>query len=192
MNRQPRNPFTDSLVNERLISMAYGQIGVIQAAAGFFTYFVIMAENGWFPERLVGLRSEWDSSQINDLEDSFGQEWTYYDRKRLEYTCHTAYFVSIVVAQWADLIICKTRRNSIIQQGMTNHFMNFALIFETALAAALIYIPGMEALRMYRLYFLWWLPAIPFSITIFIYDECRRFLLRRLGPGSWVERETYY
>ena len=192
MNRMPRNPFTDSLVNERLISMAYGQIGVIQAAAGFFTYFVIMAENGWFPERLVGLRSEWDSSQINDLEDSFGQEWTYYDRKRLEYTCHTAYFVSIVVAQWADLIICKTRRNSIIQQGMTNHFMNFALIFETALAAALIYIPGMEALRMYQLKFLWWLPAIPFSITIFIYDECRRFLLRRLPPGSWVERETYY
>jgi magnesium-transporting ATPase (P-type) len=31
MKRQPRNPFTDKLVNERLISMAYGQIGMIQA-----------------------------------------------------------------------------------------------------------------------------------------------------------------
>jgi sodium/potassium-transporting ATPase subunit alpha len=30
-------------VNERLISMAYGMIGMIQAAAGFFTYFVILA-----------------------------------------------------------------------------------------------------------------------------------------------------
>lgn len=28
MKRQPRNPRTDKLVNERLISMAYGQIGV--------------------------------------------------------------------------------------------------------------------------------------------------------------------
>merc|ERR1712184_164362 len=28
MKRQPRNPFTDKLVNERLISMAYGQIGM--------------------------------------------------------------------------------------------------------------------------------------------------------------------
>lgn len=28
MKRQPRNPQTDKLVNERLISMAYGQIGV--------------------------------------------------------------------------------------------------------------------------------------------------------------------
>ena len=27
MKRQPRNPRTDKLVNERLISMAYGQIG---------------------------------------------------------------------------------------------------------------------------------------------------------------------
>ena len=29
--------------------MAYGQIGMIQASAGFFTYLVIMAENGFFP-----------------------------------------------------------------------------------------------------------------------------------------------
>lgn len=27
MKRQPRNPKTDKLVNEKLISMAYGQIG---------------------------------------------------------------------------------------------------------------------------------------------------------------------
>merc|ERR1719327_2121960 len=33
MKRPPRNPFTDKLVNERLISMAYGQIGMIQASA---------------------------------------------------------------------------------------------------------------------------------------------------------------
>ncbi len=43
---------------------------------------------------------------------------TYAQRKVLEYTCHTAFFVSIVVVQWADLCICKTRRNSIVHQGM--------------------------------------------------------------------------
>jgi hypothetical protein len=31
MKRQPRNPKTDKLVNERLISMAYGQIGEPQS-----------------------------------------------------------------------------------------------------------------------------------------------------------------
>ena len=55
--------------------MAYGQIGPIQAGAGFFTYLVIMAENGFLPSRLLGLRESWDSDTINDLEDSYGQEW---------------------------------------------------------------------------------------------------------------------
>merc|ERR1712136_149862 len=91
MKRKPRNPFTDKLVNERLISMA------------------------------------------------FGQEWTYNARKQLEYTCHTAFFVSIVVVQWADLIICKTRRNSLFQQGMRNHVLTFGLFFETAIACLLSY-----------------------------------------------------
>jgi len=193
MKRQPRNPFTDKLVNERLISMAYGQIGMIQASAGFFVYFVILAENGFWPGKLFGIRRSWDSPAVNDLEDSYGQEWTYADRKILEYTCHTAFFVSIVIVQWADLIICKTRKNSVFQQGMKNHFMNFGLFFETALAAFLSYTPGMDkGLRMYPLKPTWWLPAIPFSVLIFCYDEIRKTLLRRNGPGSWIERETYY
>jgi len=192
MKRQPRNPFTDKLVNERLISMAYGQIGMIQALAGFFTYFVILAENGFLPPDLFGLRERWDSKAVNDLEDSYGQEWTYHDRKILEYTCHTAFFVSIVVVQWADLIICKTRRNSIVHQGMKNWVLNFGILFETTLAAFLSYTPGMDkGLRMYPLKVYWWFPAIPFSLLIFVYDECRRFILRR-NPGGWVEHETYY
>lgn len=193
MKRPPRNPFTDKLVNERLISMAYGQIGMIQASAGFFVYFVIMAENGFWPGRLFGLRKNWDSIAVNDLEDSYGQEWTYKDRKVLEYTCHTAFFVSIVVVQWADLIICKTRKLSVFQQGMSNWFMNFGLFFETALACLLSYTPGMDkGLRMYPLKFWWWIPALPFSVLIFCYDETRKYLLRRLPAGNWIERETYY
>lgn len=43
---------------------------------------------------------------------------TYEQRKIVEFTCHTAFFVSIVVVQWADVIVCKTRRNSVFQQGM--------------------------------------------------------------------------
>ena len=44
---------------------------------------------------------------------------TYAQRKVLEFTCHTAFFMSIVIVQWTDLMICKTRKNSIIHQGMT-------------------------------------------------------------------------
>lgn len=136
---------------------------MIQASAGFFTYFVVLAENGFLPLDLMGLRIFWDNRFLNDLEDSYGQEWvsltcvtsctldcendqtlrysplkfqcsksktfqsfhlfffihqTYESRKILEFTCHTAFFSSIVIVQVADLLICKTRRNSILQQGM--------------------------------------------------------------------------
>ena len=43
---------------------------------------------------------------------------SYDQRKQLEYTCHTGFFVTIVITQWADLIIRKTRVNSVFQQGM--------------------------------------------------------------------------
>nr|KAG5705315.1 hypothetical protein BaRGS_010766 [Batillaria attramentaria] len=106
---------------------------------------------------------------------------TYSQRKKLEYTCHTAFFVSIVIVQWADLIICKTRRLSLFQQGMKNNRLTFGLFFETALAAFLCYCPGLDkGLRMQ-----------PLSLAIFIYDECRKYILRR-NPGGFVERETYY
>jgi len=192
MKRKPRDPLKDKLVNERLISTAYGQIGFIQASAGFFTYLIIMAENGFWPSRLIGIRKSWDTRTVNDLEDSYGQEWTYQQRKVLEFTCHTAFFISIVVVQWADLIICKTRRNSLFQQGMTNKILNIGLVFETVLAICLSYIPGLDkGLNMYPLKFSWWLPPLPFSLSILIYDEIRKAMIRK-NPGGWVEKESYY
>ncbi|ODN01960.1 Sodium/potassium-transporting ATPase subunit alpha [Orchesella cincta] len=192
MKRAPRDSKKDKLVNERLISVAYGQIGMIQAAAGFFVYVVIMTECGFWWYDLFGLRQRWDSPAVNDLEDSYGQEWTYSSRKRLEYTCHTAFFVAIVIVQWADLIICKTRRLSLYHQGMDNWVLNFGLVFETAVAAFLSYTPGMDvALRMQPLKFVWWLPPLPFSFLIFVFDEARRWCLRK-WPEGWVYAETYY
>ena len=59
----------------RLIAMSFGQIGVIEAMGGFFVYYVIMAENGFWPMKLFGIRRLWDSPAVNDIEDSYGQEW---------------------------------------------------------------------------------------------------------------------
>ncbi|XP_062302269.1 sodium/potassium-transporting ATPase subunit alpha-1-like [Osmerus eperlanus] len=192
MKRQPRNPVTDKLVNERLISMAYGQIGVIQATAGFFVYFVILAENGFYPWDLLGIRINWENKDLNDLEDSYGQQWTHESRKIVEFTCHTSFFVTIVLVQWACLIVCKTRRNSFIQQGMKNKVLIFGIFEETILAAFLSYCPGMDvALRMYPLKPSWWFWSFPYTLLIFVYDETRRYIMRR-NPGGWVEKETYY
>uniref|UniRef100_A0A8B9KUA6 Sodium/potassium-transporting ATPase subunit alpha n=1 Tax=Astyanax mexicanus TaxID=7994 RepID=A0A8B9KUA6_ASTMX len=176
MKRQPRNPMRDKLVNERLISIAYGQIGMIQALGGFFSYFVILAENGFLPSLLVGIRLSWDDRTANDLEDSYGQQWTYEQRKIVEFTCHTAFFVSIVVVQWADLIICKTR----LSKHITQHSINFRC-------------SSFSYVRNYLVLFLlsrpsWWFCAFPYSFLIFVYDEIRKLLLRRNPGGKSLAR----
>jgi sodium/potassium-transporting ATPase subunit alpha len=193
MRRPPRNPYTDKLVIHQLFSSAYGQKGAIIMGAGFYVYFVIMAEHGFYPLKLFGLRESWDASSINDLEDSYGQNWTYNDRKALEQACHCAYFVAIVVIQWFNIILCKTRRLSIFEHGMKNWPLNFAMVFEACLAAFFVYTPYLnDALDMFPLRIEWWLPAIPFAILMFAYDETRKCIIRNLAPGSWLERETCY
>lgn len=117
-----------------------------------------------------------------------------------------AYFVCIVVVQWADLVICKTRMNSIHTQGMRNPAMNFGLIFETLLAATLCYATFLNApLGTRNLRLLHWAPGVPFSIVIFLYDEVRKYFMRRTTrvtedaktgqvyrDAGWLERFTYY
>merc|ERR1719387_2249591 len=49
MDRVPRNSKLDHLVNTKLISFAYFQIGVIQASAGMYTYFLILNDFGIRP-----------------------------------------------------------------------------------------------------------------------------------------------
>nr|XP_047124920.1 sodium/potassium-transporting ATPase subunit alpha-like [Hydra vulgaris] len=192
MKRKPRDPTHDKLVNERLISVAYGMIGMAQACGGFFTYFVIMAENGFMPSDLFGIRARWEDMNVNTLPDSYGNEWTYHQRKELELTCQTAFFTTIVVVQWGTLIASKTRKLSLFNQGMGNWFLNFGLFFETALAIFLQYTPGINmGLRLRPMNFSWWLTGLPYTFLIIISDEIRRYILRRY-PKGWVEQETYY
>jgi sodium/potassium-transporting ATPase subunit alpha len=113
----------------------------------------------------------------------------------------TAAFVSIVIVQWADLIICKTRFLSIYHQGMQNTVMLFGLCSETLLCCALCYIPGLhQGLFTRDLIFWHWCPSMPFSILIFLYDETRKYLIRSHKQAykgtpneeGWLERYTYY
>ncbi|KAK2088231.1 Potassium-transporting ATPase alpha chain 1 [Saguinus oedipus] len=117
MHLRPRNPKRDRLVNEPLAAYSYFQIGAIQSFAGFTDYFTAMAQEGWFPLLCVGLRPQWEDHHLQDLQDSYGQEWTFGQRLYQQYTCYTVFFISIEVCQIADVLIRKTRRLSAFQQG---------------------------------------------------------------------------
>lgn len=126
-------------------------------------------------------------------------------RRRALAEGNTAYFISIIIVQWADLMICKTRTRSLFEQTMTNGFMNYALFFETVLGACLVYLPLLNLMMgTAPLRFVWWTSAIPFSIMIYIYDEMRKGVIRNHRKnfetthpdakyeGCWLTHNTFW
>jgi len=191
MKRRPRNSAVDKLVNARLICFSYLQIGVLQAMAGMFAYFVVLGDFGFAPWDLIYLNSIWEDDDAL-LVDRDGRLLDDSARNVALKSAQAAYFVSIVVVQWADLCICKTRMLSLFQQGMKNWVLNFGLVFETALALLMLYIPFMdEILGTYPIGVQHLVPALGFSLAIFFYDEMRKLWIRT-HRGGWLQRTTYY
>lgn len=55
MNRKPRDPNRDRLVNGKLMSFTYLQIGWMQALSGMVVYFIVMNDYGFKPGTLMGM-----------------------------------------------------------------------------------------------------------------------------------------
>jgi len=85
MERPPRDPNTDKLVTWRLISFSYLQIGILQALAGFYAYFVVLFEYGLKPIYLPGLDEHNVFGYTKDedtLENAYFM-WCFSDDQRL-------------------------------------------------------------------------------------------------------------
>jgi sodium/potassium-transporting ATPase subunit alpha len=149
----------------------------------------------WFWEKDEDL---WNDCRYPDDKSHITGEKVCYTVEALSYA-QAAFFVGIVVTQWSNLLIVKTRKLSIMHQGMSNWVGNFALIFETVIAVMICYIEvlnsGLGGRPLHFFHF--GVPAIPFFTMIFTYDELRKGLMRNSRfknkdqPG-WLERYTLY
>ncbi|PHR47447.1 HAD-IC family P-type ATPase [Cycloclasticus sp.] len=156
MNKPPRARH-ERLLTRNLLFMSYGIVGMIQAAAGFFSYFYILLEGGW----------QWgEALAVSDP---------------LYRQAITAFFASIIICQIADVLICRTRRQSILTVGIfANKLVLLGVVSELVLLALIAYVPLMNTFFGTAPLELWQLSlSIPFAITIIIADEIRRVFVRR-------------
>ncbi|MBL6954645.1 MAG: HAD-IC family P-type ATPase [Alphaproteobacteria bacterium] len=159
MKKKPR-PRGERLLSRNLLLMSYGVVGLIQAAAGFFSYFVILYAGGW----------QWGQELAND--------------DTLYRTAITGFFASIIICQIADVIICRTRRQSLLSVGfLSNRLVLLGIGTELVLLALISYVPacniffGTEPLAPWQLAL-----SLPFAVLILLGDELRRYFVRRENP----------
>jgi sodium/potassium-transporting ATPase subunit alpha len=145
------------LLQPILLLRSYGIIGMLEAAAGFCSYFYVLFTGGWY----------------------WGQHLTIHDPLYMQAV--SAFFASIILCQIANVLICRTKKQSVLEKGLfSNKLINLGIISELILLAIIIYLPitrpffGTAYLSPVEL-----LPAIPFVLFIFISDEIRKWFIRR-------------
>jgi sodium/potassium-transporting ATPase subunit alpha len=150
----------ERLLTLPLLSMSYGIMGMLQAAAGFFAFFVVLHEGGW-------------SWGIPLPETSL-----------LYKTAVTSFFCAVVICQVANVLICRTRRQSILSAGIfSNKLIWFGIATELGLVAAVSHVEflqpffGTAPIGWFELSL-----GVPFALTILLGDEFRRWLIRRENP----------
>lgn len=155
--KQPPRRRNERLLTWPLLGMSYGIIGMLQAAAGFFAFFVVLHQGGW----------TWGSA----LPES----------GVLYKTAVTSFFAAVVICQVADVLICRTRRQSILSAGIfANKLIWAGIAVELGLVAAISHIPFLQP--FFGTAPIGWFEVslgLPFAIAILLGDEFRRWLIRR-------------
>lgn len=162
--KQPPRKRDERLLSWTLLGMSYGIIGMLQAAAGFFAFFVVLHQGGWI----------WGA----ELPES----------GLLYRTAVTSFFAAVVICQVADVLICRTRRQSILSAGIfANKLIWIGIAVELALVAAISHVPflqpffGTAPIGWFELSL-----GLPFALAILLGDEFRRWLIRR--DNRFVQR----
>jgi sodium/potassium-transporting ATPase subunit alpha len=144
----------------------------------------------------------WHECRFPDDVSPVTGERVCYTTEALKYA-QFAFFCGIVVGQWANLIIVKTRRLSIVHLGFRNITNLYGFLTETVVTIVIGFVPIIDvSLGGRPLHFLhWYFPAFPAFILIVCYDEIRKMIIRyqarrRREKGidklDWVEMNTMY
>ena len=218
MKRKPRDPLNDRLVNARLISFAYIQLGVIQSLCGFLMFTVVIGNCGFYVASLFGMANLWTTQDkiilfqgyfpfvvpylfkpkfLSFSLDSTGKyvERDYTYRRDALHYANGACFLAVVMNQWTTLISCKTRKRSVFQQGMKNKYVNIGIIEETLLVILILYVPPLNfVFGTKQTSWKYWFIPVPFALFMLTYDETRKWLMRKKNSriAQWLEDFTYY
>ncbi|MFC2136268.1 cation-translocating P-type ATPase, partial [Bacteroidota bacterium] len=162
--KEPPRSRKERLLSPQLLFMSYGIIGMIQAAAGFFSFFVVLYAGGW----------------------TWGTQMPMTDPLYMKAV--TAFFASIVICQIPDVLICRTRKQSFFKQGVfSNKLVWIGIASEIALLGVISYWPvANKVLGTVPLTMNEFLLPVPFAVAIFVFDEVRKYH-RRQG-NSFVEK----
>ncbi len=165
MARPPR-PRDERLLNRQVLARVYGFVGLLEGAAAMVGFLAGYLLGGWRPPA--------------PLPDS--------GRLYLEATTMTQ--TGIVMGQVGAGFAMRTTRRSVVDVGLlSNRFLLVGVAFELVLAAALVYVPGLNAAFHQAPLGPWhWLVLLAWAPLVFLAEEARKAVVRRRRAAPAQER----
>ena len=193
MDRPPRNCKTDRLVSFRLLSYSYMQAGVIEVFWCFIAYFVFYGFNSTCQvpsSDLFGLSSDHFNDKIDH--DNFYGSCDSNTQINVLQRVQTAWYVTVVLGQFSNVWVCRTRQVSIFKHGIfSNTVTNMGVLIEIGILMLIVFVPGLNGIfgtntqnnnnADYAIVFVPWLGSF---IMLIILTELRKGWTRKYPTGK--------
>ncbi|KAI7889875.1 uncharacterized protein EV154DRAFT_423062 [Mucor mucedo] len=189
LNRPPRRPKHDRLVNAKLLLHAYGFIGIMEMVTSHFVFFLYMGMNGLPPSKIF--------FSFSDLTAKEGYQGIPADEiTRMVNTAQSIYFVNLVICQWGNVLSSRTRRLSITQANPLwgpnqNLYLFAAMIISLAITLIILYVPVFnDVLFTAPIPVAFWFIPFGWAAFIMVMDESRKFISRTY-PNSLIAKLSW-
>ncbi|KDR70264.1 hypothetical protein GALMADRAFT_255158 [Galerina marginata CBS 339.88] len=166
--RKPRNVKTDRLADWRLLLQAYGFLGILESLCAMSMSFWYLQSHG-VPFSSLALSFATPENLTNDL----------------LFEAQSVYFFTLVIMQWGNLLATRGRKLSIFQHTpQQNLYIIPAAGMALAIAFFFCYVPWFQRVFQMRP-----VPAkhifipITFALALLIFDEIRKFFVRKYPKG---------
>lgn len=140
---------------------------------------------------------DWGSCNVQQISPITGLP-VCYSTEACKYA-QTGYFIGMVWGQIINFFVCKTRKQSVITQGVSNTFMYFSFTTELMLVFSVSYFQPFNVAFGLRdnIFMHYGISALPFSMLQLLVDEVRKYLIRSLpanekGKPHWFSRAALW
>jgi magnesium-transporting ATPase (P-type) len=161
MQRPPR-PKDEHLLTRGVLLRAYLYLGMWEACAGMTAYFFVMYSGGWNWSQPLAATST------------------------LYLQATTACLAGIIATQIANVFACRSPNVSVVTLGIfSNRLVLAGIASEVVLAGLIIYTPlGNSLFACAPIGMNVWLLLIPFAMLLLVFDETRKYFVKRKSPQS--------
>lgn len=124
--------------------------------------------------------TDWGDCRVYQL-SPYSNRPICYTTEAIKYGC-SAYFYGVVICQVLNCLLCKTRKLSIIYQGLNNPFMIFGIATEVMLVVICAYFYPFNIAFGTRdnIFMHFGMASVPFALFQLVIDEVKKYLIRNL------------